>query len=107
MKMTLCDFIGLIGVFLALYAYARVQWQRDFAKSLVYSLLNFLSSALMLVSLSQAWNSASVVSNVTWAALSLYGVYRCVKFKLREHASLMPPEAHTQTTCPCFSESRP
>lgn len=75
--------IGLLGVALALYAYGRVQWQRDYAKTLSYSLLNLCNAILLLISLSKDWNFAAVVSNIIWGLFSLYGIYRCLKYQGR------------------------
>jgi hypothetical protein len=77
------DLFGLLGVFLGVYCYARVQWHRDYAKELSYSVLNLISSAFLIFSLLHAWNLSSFVSNSTWFVLSIYGIYRCVKYMVR------------------------
>jgi len=80
---SLYDSIGLVGVSLSVGCYARVQWQRDFAKSFAYSLLNFLSAVLLAVSIFNNWNIAAFVSNTIWGALSAYGMYRCWNYMRR------------------------
>ena len=74
------DLFGLCGVALVLYGYARVQWQRDFAKRLAYSVINLCGALLFIVSLLNHWNLASCVMNVAWGLVSLYGIYRCMKY---------------------------
>jgi hypothetical protein len=74
------DLIGLVGVSCSVYCYGRVQWQRDYAKRLSFSALNLLASALLLISLLNKWNLSSFVINAIWGVISLYGVYRCLKY---------------------------
>ncbi len=81
------NLIGLCGVGLGLYAYARVQWQRDYAKRLEFSLVNLGNAACLLISLSKEWNLAAAVSNAIWGGLSLYGIYRCIKFSRKQAAT--------------------
>jgi hypothetical protein len=83
----LYDLIGLIGVAFAIFCYARVQWQRDYAKRLSYSLLNLVASLFIIVSLLHKWNVAAFVSNTIWALISLYGIYRCLKY-MRKSATV-------------------
>lgn len=83
---TLYDAVGLIGVIISVTCYARMQWRRDYAKSLSYSLLNFIGSVMILVSVCNNWNLPAFISNVTWGIISLYGVYRCQKYRWREKA---------------------
>lgn len=78
------EIAGLLGVGFAIYAYARVQLQRDYAKQIEYSVLNLANAALLMYSLCFNWNLASFIGNAIWAAISLYGVYRCLKYKSRE-----------------------
>ena len=83
--MDIPDIIGLCGAALSIYCYARVQWQRDYAKKMRYSFLNFLSSVLMYFSLSHHFNLASFSINIVWGLISLYGMYRCGKYMWRDY----------------------
>jgi hypothetical protein len=74
------DLIGLVGVSCSVYCYARVQWQRDYAKRLSFSLVNLAASVLLAISLLNKWNLSSFVVNTIWGVISLYGVYRCLKY---------------------------
>lgn len=80
---SLFDEVGVLGVILGIYGYGRVQWQRDFAKTYAYSILNMCSSSLMLISLTHAWNLAAFLSNAIWTLFSLYGVWRCWQYTRR------------------------
>ncbi len=78
------EIVGLLGVGLSIYGYARVQWQRDFAKRLSYSMINLVGALLYSVSLFKYWNLPSFVSNMIWGLISLYGAYRCYKYIRRD-----------------------
>jgi len=84
--MTVLDLVGLLGISFSLYSYARLQWHRDYAKTLPYSLLNLTGSLLLGLSLIEHWNLASFVSNTAWGLISAYGVYRCMKYIWRARA---------------------
>jgi hypothetical protein len=55
------DLVGLVGIALSIGCYARVQWQSDYAKKMSYSILNFLSAALLGVSILHNWNLSSFI----------------------------------------------
>jgi len=80
-SLELPDLIGLLGVAISIYSYARLQLRRDYAKDLGYSLWNALGAVLFEVSLSNHWNLSSFIGNLIWLLISLYGVYRCLKYK--------------------------
>ena len=67
-----------------------MQWHRDYAKTLSFSLLNLIGSLLLAFSLLYNWNLASFVSNAIWGTISAYGVYRCLKYIVREKKAKMP-----------------
>lgn len=85
----ICNALGLCGVALTLYCYARVQWQRDYAKHLSYSVLNAVASVLFLVSLSNNFNFPSFTCNALWLLISSYGIYRCCKYIWRDRKARM------------------
>ena len=78
------DAVGILGVAISVYYYARIQWERDYAKRIGYSLGNFFGSLMIMYSLVYSWNIASVISNTAWGLISLYGVYRCLKYSWLE-----------------------
>ena len=77
------EIVGLLGFALSLGAYARLQWRRDFAKTFTYSIANLVSAVLVGVTYIYQWNTASFIGNSVWGLISLYGLYRCIKYKLR------------------------
>lgn len=77
------DIVGLLGVALSLFAYAQVQWRREYAKELGYSVTNFIGAAMLAAAVCDKWNIASFTGNVAWAIISLYGIYRCIKYARR------------------------
>lgn len=80
---TVYDIFGLLGVAIAVANYAHLQWRRDYVREIGYSAGNVLSCALMLVSLSYNWNLSAFVTNVIMGLISLYGIYRCLKYSYR------------------------
>ena len=68
------DIIGCVGTLIILVAYALLQARRLEADGILYSLLNVLGAAMILVSLYHVWNMAAVVMEVTWLIISAYGL---------------------------------
>lgn len=84
------DAIGLIGVALNMSNYARLQWQREYAKHMAFSLGNMIGSVLMLISLLHKWNLSAFIVNSLVATISAYGVYRCLKYYFKPSESSNP-----------------
>ena len=74
------DITGLTGVAVTLYAYARVQWRREYAKEMAYSVINLIGALMLNVAVWDKWNVASFTGNTIWACISLYGIYRCIRY---------------------------
>ena len=72
--MTLPDFIGYIGVALLIITYALLQTDRIDPKGFWYSFNNMIVAILVTVSLLYTMNKASMVIEVFWFTLSVYGV---------------------------------
>ena len=72
----LVDAIGLLGVGLILSAYFLLQASRMKVTDLRYSILNGVGALLILYSLLYNWNTASVVIEIFWFSISLYGIIR-------------------------------
>tara|TARA_B100000902_G_scaffold34893_1_gene41958 strand:- start:55368 stop:55637 length:270 start_codon:yes stop_codon:yes gene_type:complete len=79
--MTLPDVIGLIGVALLIVTYALLQLDRIDPKGFWYSFNNLLVAILVTVSLVYTPNLASIVIEVFWFLISLYGVVMFFKRK--------------------------
>jgi hypothetical protein len=68
--------VGFVGVGLIVVAYFANQQGALDARDWRFPATNLAGSLLILVSLSTAWNFPSVVIEVIWAAISLYGLLR-------------------------------
>lgn len=79
MSFTLIDVLGVSGSALYLYSYVLLQMRRDFAITFTYSFMNFAAAILVLCSLYQHFNLAAVICNLSWGAISIYGMYRSRK----------------------------
>jgi lipid-A-disaccharide synthase-like uncharacterized protein len=80
----LFDAIGIIGVAIILLGYLLLQTERITSQMLIYPIINLTGSVLLLVSLFWTWNTPSVVIQVCWIAISLYGIFRILKKRKEE-----------------------
>ncbi len=74
--MLLYDVAGTAGALMIVGAYFLLQIERLDPKGLAFSGLNALGAALILVSLTQAFNLAATVVELFWLAVSAVGLYR-------------------------------
>lgn len=72
--MTIPDFIGLSGVALLIVTYALLQLDKIDPKGFWYSFNNLIVAILVTVSLIYTPNLASIVIEVFWFIISLYGL---------------------------------
>ena len=79
--MTLPDFIGLTGVALLIVTYALLQLDKINPKGFWYSFNNMIVAILVSVSLYYTWNTASVVIEVFWFLISVFGLVMYYKRK--------------------------
>ena len=70
------DLVGIAGVILLLLAYLLLQTEKLASTAAWYSLLNLLGSLAILVSLTHAFNLSSLVIQIAWIAISIYGLRR-------------------------------
>ena len=80
-KMTLPDLIGLTGVALLIITYALLQLDKIDPKGFWYSFNNLVVAILVTVSLIYTPNLASIVIEIFWFLISLYGVVMFFKRK--------------------------
>ena len=69
------DIVGLIGVTLLIVTYAMLQFDRIDPKGFWYSFNNMIVAVLVTVSLLYSFNLASMVIEVFWFSLSVYGIW--------------------------------
>ena len=84
MMTTLADFLGIIGVALILTTYALLQYEKISPRQPIYSAVNFSGSVFILYSLFHTWNTASVLIEVAWLLISLFGWIRALRRQRRE-----------------------
>ena len=70
------DWVGLIGTLLVLLAFFLLQAGRLAGNGIIYQLLNLFGAAGVLVSLLGTFNPAVFVLELTWVAISAYGIAR-------------------------------
>jgi len=72
-------FSGIIGVALIIIAYFLLQINKLSSNSLTFSVLNFLGSFLILISLFDEWNLPSFIIEIFWILISLIGIVKALK----------------------------
>jgi urea transporter len=75
------DIIGLLGVALLVATYASLQLDKIDPKGFWYSFNNLLVAILVTISLVYTPNIASIVIEVFWFLISLYGIVMYYKRK--------------------------
>ena len=78
------DLVGNLGVLIILACYLLVQIERMSILKPVYSILNAVGAALILVSLLQNFNLSSFVIEIAWLFISVLGLTR---FYLQKRSS--------------------
>jgi len=73
------NIIGLIGVGMVLIAYFLLQLHKINPKAVLFSVINLVGAILILISLMFHWNLASVVIEISWISISLFGLYWSLK----------------------------
>ena len=73
------DAVGTLGVLFIVIAYGGLQFSLMRAESLVYSAINGLGAALILVSLIVEFNFAAFLMEAVWLILSIYGVTKVMR----------------------------
>lgn len=68
--------VGVIGTLLVLLAFFLLQTDKLRGNGPVYQLMNAIGAAAIIVSLFYEFNLASMLLEVAWLAISLYGLAR-------------------------------
>ena len=76
---TIPDLIGFTGVALLIVTYAMLQLDKIDPKGFWYSFNNLIVAILVTVSLVYTMNIASMVIEVFWFLISVYGLYAYFK----------------------------
>ena len=75
------DILGTLGVAVIILTYVLLQIGKVRSEQLVYSVLNAVGAALILVSLYFAFNFPSFVVEFFWLLISLFGVGKWLRQK--------------------------
>lgn len=70
------DAIGLVGVVLYIAAYAALQLGLVQGSGYTYTVTNLVAALLVLVSLMESFNLSSAIIQITWIAISIFGLSR-------------------------------
>jgi hypothetical protein len=74
------EIIGVLGAVLYVLSYALLQYKRDFAKSITYTLMNIMACLMVLYSTTYYWNLSAAIIQVSWLVISLYGLKRNLNY---------------------------
>jgi hypothetical protein len=77
----LFNIIGLLGVFLILLAYFLITKGAVTNKDVSFHVMNLIGAILLLISLMWSWNLPSVIIEICWISISLWGLYKIRKCK--------------------------
>jgi hypothetical protein len=80
------NYIGICGVFMVLFAYFSMQVGKMAHNSVIFSAMNLVGSAFIMVSLYFDVNIASVVIEIAWLLISMFGLYKAVLLKRNSNA---------------------
>ena len=83
----LFNIIGYTGVAMILIAYSLLQLGSILGDSIRYCLANLVGAILILVSLCWSWNWPSVVIEVAWILISLFGLIKALRKHYKDAAS--------------------
>jgi hypothetical protein len=81
MSLAWYDIVGIVGVATIVITYFLLQIGRIRSKQLAYSALNAVGALFILVSLWSAFNLPSVVVEVFWLLISLFGIAKSLSHK--------------------------
>ena len=79
--MSLYEVLGLAGVGFYLGSYAALQFDFIDARGFAYPTLNFMAASLVLFSLMENYNFPSLLIQVSWITISLYGISKLLLAK--------------------------
>lgn len=73
--------LGIIGVALVLGCYFSLEKGILKSDQLIFPILNLIGATLILISLFWEWNLPSVIYEVCWIIISIYGIRQALKKK--------------------------
>lgn len=80
------DLIGVVGVSFVVGSYIWLHFNNDAARTVAYPAYNALGAGLIIVSLMYDWNLSAFLVEVIWGSVSLFGVARALRARMRMRA---------------------
>ena len=84
LEMSIFEIAGFMGVALYLGSYAALQLQLLDCNGIKYPFLNFLAASCVLISLSESFNMSSALIQISWIAISSYGIARLLIQRMKK-----------------------
>ncbi len=81
---SIADAVGMLGAALIVIAYLLLQLERLDPQSVLFSAANALGAAGIIYSLHFKFNLSAFVIEAFWLLISLYGVYRALRYRNRK-----------------------
>ena len=85
------DLIGFAGSFfiVAAFAYSNLTTQMN---ALWFNVSNFVGAALLTVSLTVNYNLPTIVLEVVWMAIAIFGILKALKTRSKDKENLSNPK---------------
>jgi len=83
---TWSDFVGNIGVALLIGTFALLQFDKINPKGFWYSFNNLMVALLLMINLYYKPNLSSIIIEIFWILLSIYGLVKYFKSRSKEQA---------------------
>ena len=85
------DLIGFVGSFfiVAAFAYSNLTTQMN---ALWFNVSNFVGAALLTVSLTVNYNLPTMVLEVVWMAIAIFGILKALKTRSKDRENLSNPK---------------
>ena len=85
------DLIGFVGSFfiVAAFAYSNLTTQMN---TLWFNVSNFIGAALLTVSLTVNYNLPTMVLEVVWMAIAIFGILKALKTRSKDRENLSNPK---------------
>lgn len=82
--------VGLLGFALYLASYLLLNVGRLSGERCGYAVMNMVAAACVLVSLTQTFNLASALIQISWIAISLFGIVRMLRRGPEDYSATLP-----------------
>lgn len=75
------DIVGYIGSAMIIWAYFLLQSGKVTSDDITYPLINLIGAILLMISLMVHTNMPSIIIEIFWIGISVYGVWKILKKK--------------------------